>query len=180
MEAVALKAHRGAAGAGRSRCGGATGAYPLHGAATVTVLAFAVPTGRRSAALCGKGSGGSGRLRSEWRTAANKRTVALRAHRGAGDAKSSRLRRTEARLSGEDVTGAVSRRAVSASARRRRSGVEPLFSPLPFYPLSMLRIAYSFPDVLSDLCLSDLCATASALWLAQRASGRWPFVVSSQ
>ena len=28
MEAVALKAHRGAAGAGRSRRGGATGAYP--------------------------------------------------------------------------------------------------------------------------------------------------------
>ena len=30
------------------------------------------------------------------------------------------------------VTGAVSRRAVRASARRRRSGVEPLFSLLPF------------------------------------------------
>ena len=34
-------------------------------------------------------------------------------------------------MSGEDVTGAVSRRAVRASACRRRSGVEPLFSLMP-------------------------------------------------
>ena len=54
--------------------------------------------------------------------------------------RSSRLRRAEARLSGEDVTGAVSRSAVSASARRRRSGVEPLLSLLPFIlSLYMLR-----------------------------------------
>ena len=41
------------------------------------------------------------------------------------------LWRTKARLSGEDVTGADSRRAVRASACRRRSGVEPLFSLMP-------------------------------------------------
>jgi hypothetical protein len=41
------------------------------------------------------------------------------------------LWRTKARMSGEDVTGAVSRRAVRVSACRRRSGVEPLLSLMP-------------------------------------------------
>lgn len=86
--------------------------------------------------------------------------------------RSSRLRRTEARLSGEDVTGAVSRRSVHASAWRRQSSVELLFSLMPTIP--SMRGQCTLFSLSSRCSISDLCATASTLWLAQQASGRWP------
>ena len=73
--------------------------------------------------------------------------------------RSSRLRRTEARLSGEDVTGAVSRRSVHASAWRRQSSVELLFSLMPTIPSMRGRCTpslLSLRDVLSLIFVQRL------------------------
>jgi len=93
--------------------------------------------------------------------------------------RSSRLRRAEARLSGEDVTGAVSRSAVSASARRRRSGVEPLLSLLPFYPFP-LYAAHRMRMLLFQMFQIFSQQRLVRFGLHAQASGRWPFVVSSR
>lgn len=100
---------------------------------------------------------GAARMRRGWRLAPR---IALR-QRIAG--RSWRLWRTKARLSGEDVTGAVSRRL--SKHRHERDRVAWSHSST-LCPLSFRCVCA--PHTLSRCSLSDLCATASALGLASK------------
>ncbi len=158
--AVALRSHRGAAGAGMARRARRIGR---------------LTRGRRQASkVHSRRLINGGGTQEHARTRAADRSRMEKARPGGGKEFEASEDRSKAERGGCDRRGFSARCQCIGMKETERYGTTLLSSA--YHSLSMRCAVHTLFQMFSLI----FCATASALWLARQASGRWPFVVSSQ